>query len=274
MRALAVVVASALAGAFLVKAAHAQVAAPAGEMAHWWDRSAWENPERSYQWYPPEGMVLPPPEQPPAPLPPPKRPIRELTTTKEIREELERLKDQAVINPTKDNVRTYLDAQRYVMEKSSTFADVARRVVWETAELDYSLRRPTNALAIDAFKSERRGTRDQAIARLAKESGLFFFFRSDCPYCHQLAPILKYLQDVHGIEVFAVSLDGGRLPQFPNAYPDNGISRVLEVTQVPALFLSSKTERRVQPIGYGLLAADEILERMYVLTQLKPGEDF
>ena len=71
-----------------------------------------------------------------------------------------------------------------------------------------------------------------------------------------------------------MSLDGGRLPQFPNAHPDNGISRVLEVAQVPALFLSSKTERRVQPIGYGVLAADEILERMYVLTQLKPGEDF
>ena len=69
MRAIAVVAASALAGAFLVKAADAQVAAPAGEMVHWWDRSVWENPERSYQWYPPERMVLPPTEQPPAPLP-------------------------------------------------------------------------------------------------------------------------------------------------------------------------------------------------------------
>ena len=256
-------------------AAHAQEPTPAGDMTHWWDRSVWENPERSYQWYPPDRAALPRAEQPPAlPPPPPRKSIRELTTTKEIREELERLKDEAVINPTKESVRTYLDAQQYVMEKGSTFADMARRVVWETAELDYSLRRPTNALAIDTFKSERRGTRDQAIARLAKENGLFFFFRGDCPYCHQLAPILRYLQDVHGIEVFPVSLDGGRLPQFPDAYPDNGISRVLEVAQVPALFLSSKIERRVQPIGYGVLAADEILERMYVLTQLKPGEDF
>ena len=259
----------ALAGPVVVAPASAQVAP---EVLHWWDRSAWENPDRSYQWYPPERPVRPETEQPSAP--PPRKPIRELTTTKEIREALERLKDEAVVNPTRENVLTYLDAQQYVMEKGSTFADMARRVVWETAELDYSLRRPTNALAIDAFKSERRETRDRAIARLARENGLFFFFRGDCPYCHQLAPILKYLQDVHQIEVFAVSLDGGRLPQFPDARPDNGISRVLEVSQVPALFLSSKTERRVQPIGYGVLAADEILERMYVLTQLKPGEDF
>ena len=264
----------ALASACLVRALHAQEAMRAEETAHWWDRSVWENPDRSYTWYPPE-RVVPPADQPLTPPPPaPRKSIRELTTTRDIRDELERLKDQAVINPTRENVRTYLEAQQYVMGKGSTFADMARRVVWETAELDYSLRRPTNALAIEAFKSERRDTRERAIVRLAKESGLFFFFRSDCPYCHQLAPILKYLQDVHGIEVFPVSLDGGRLPQFPHAYPDNGISRVLEVAQVPALFLSSKTERRVQPIGYGVLAADEILERMYVLTQLKPGEDF
>jgi conjugal transfer pilus assembly protein TraF len=262
----------ALAGSAVVVPAFAQVA-PAMDVFHWWDRSAWENPDRSYQWYPPERQVRPEAEQPAAP-PPPRKSIRELTTTKDIREALERLKDEAVINPTKENVLAYLDAQQYVMEKGSTFADMARRVVWETAELDYSLRRPTNALAIDAFKSERRETRDRSIARLARENGLFFFFRGDCPYCHQLAPILKYLQDVHQIEVFAVSLDGGRLPQFPDARADNGISRVLEVSQVPALFLSSKTERRVQPIGYGVLAAEEILERMYVLTQLKPGEDF
>ena len=245
------------------------------EIVPWWDRSIWENPERSYPWYPPERAMSSPAEPGPSTAVPERRKdLRELTTTKEIREELDRLKDQAVINPTKENVKTYLEAQQYVMEKGSVFADVARRVVWETAELDYSLRRPTNALATQSFKDQRRETREQAIARLARENGVFFFFRGDCAYCHQLAPILKYLQDLHGLEVFAVSLDGGRLPQFPNAHPDNGISRVLEVAQVPALFLSSKTERRVQPIGYGVLAADEILERMYVLTQLKPGEDF
>lgn len=144
------------------------------------------------------------------PVPELRKPFRALTTTKEIREALEHLKDEAVIHPTRENVRAYLEAQQYVMEKGSTFADMARRVVWETAELDYSLRRPTNARAIQRFTAERRETRERAIARLASESGLFFFFRGDCPYCHELAPILRTLQDVHGIEVFPVSLDGAR----------------------------------------------------------------
>jgi len=246
---------------------------PAGG-APWWERSIWENPERAYQWYPPEAIAPPVAPAPASALPEPRKPIRELATTREIREALEHLKDEAVINPTRASVRAYLEAQQYVMEKGSAFADMARRVVWETAELDYSLRRPTNARAIQRFTAERREARERAIARLAAGNGLFFFFRGDCPYCHELAPILRTLQDVHGIEIFPVSLDGGVLPEFPQAYPDNGISRVLEVTQVPALFLSSKTERRVQPIGYGVIGAEEILERMYVLTQLRPGEDF
>jgi conjugal transfer pilus assembly protein TraF len=273
MREIAIVALACVLTMLVGSEAQAQRTADA-ESVPWWDRSIWENPERSYPWYPPE-PAMPPQAEPSQPTVPERRKdLRELTTTKEIREELDRLRDQAVINPTKENVKSYLEAQQYVMDKGSVFADVARRVVWETADLDYSLRRPTNALATQSFKDQRRETREQAIARLARENGLFFFFRGDCAYCHQLAPILKYLQDLHGLEVFAVSLDGGRLPQFPNAHPDNGISKVLEVAQVPALFLSSKTERRVQPIGYGVLAADEILERMYVLTQLKPGEDF
>jgi len=263
----------------LVLAAGALIVAPAGaqeplDQLLWWERSIWENPERSYGWYPPERVERPALEPPTPSKVPERKDIRTLTSTKEIREELDRLKDEAVVNPTMDNVRRYLGAQQYVMEKGSVFADVARRVVWETPELDYSLRRPTNALAIQGFKEGRREKRDAAIARVAKENGLFFFFRSDCPYCHQLAPILRHLQEAYGIEVFPVSLDGGRLQEFPDVHPDNGISLVLGVAQVPALFLSSKVERRVQPLGYGVIAAEEILERMFVLTQLQPGEDF
>ncbi|MGH7340302.1 MAG: conjugal transfer protein TraF, partial [Candidatus Rokuibacteriota bacterium] len=195
----------------------------------WWERSIWENPERSYGWYPPERVDRPTLDPTPAPKAPERRDVRTLSSTREIREELDRLKDEAVINPTRDNVRRYLEAQQYVMEKGSVFADVARRVVWETPALDYSLRRPTNALAIQGFKEGRREKRDVAIAQLARENGLFFFFRSDCPYCHQIAPILRYLQDAHGIDVFPVSLDGGPLREFPDARPDNGISLVLGV---------------------------------------------
>jgi conjugal transfer pilus assembly protein TraF len=253
-----------------VLAADPASAMPDDSGAPWWERSVWDNPARSYEWYPPEPAATPVP--PPAPAARP--PIRSLTTIRAIREELERLRDEAVMHPSPDNVRTYLDAQQFVMGKGSTFADVARRVVWAHAELDYGLQRPTQALAIDAFRSSRREAREQVVARLARDHGLFFLFRGDCPYCHRLAPILRGLEAQYGLEVFAVSLDGGTLPEYPRPHPDNGIARVLGVAQVPAIFLGSKTERRVQALGHGVLSAEEILERLYVLTQRPPGEDF
>jgi len=64
-----------------------------------------------------------------------------------------------------------------------------------------------------------------------------------------------------------VSLDGGVLPDFPNAVTDNGIAASLNVTVVPALFLAVPGSRQMTPIGFGLMAETELVERMHTLTQ-------
>jgi conjugal transfer pilus assembly protein TraF len=114
------------------------------------------------------------------------RDIRDLKTVKAIREELERLKDVAVMTPTPDNVQRFLDAQQVVMDKSAVFADVARRVVWATPGLDYGLRRPTNNAAIQTWKTQRQGDEQVRCRCSHAHHGLYFFLRGDCPYCHQL----------------------------------------------------------------------------------------
>ena len=91
--------------------------------------------------------------------------------------------------------------------------------------LDYGLTgRPTNAMAINAFDEQQRDRQAQAVRSLAATHGLIFIFRSDCPYCHRFAPILKRFEEEFGMTVFAVSLDGRGLPEYPNAQPDNGIA--------------------------------------------------
>jgi conjugal transfer pilus assembly protein TraF len=128
--------------------------------------------------------------------------IRAMNSVRAIREELDRLKDVAVMTPTPENVRRFLDAQQFVMEKGAVFADVARRVVWASPELDYSLRRPTHNAAIQTWKVQRQADEVGAVAAAMRSHGLYFFLRGDCPYCHQLAPVLKYLESAYGVEVF------------------------------------------------------------------------
>lgn len=244
--------------------------APAGD--GWWGDTPWKNPERGFNWYPPDA----PPKK--AARKPEPRPIKDMKTMPELQAELARLKDLAIMQPTRDNVRNYLEAQTYVMDKSALFADVARRVVWATPSVDYNNRSPTATFAQLARKDQRSGEQAQTLAELSRDYGLMFFFRSDCPYCHQQAPVLKLLEQQYGMPVLGVSMDGGGLPQFPDARRDNGISMSVSqgqgITTVPALYLVHRESRQAVPIGTGALAIDEIVERVRVLTRTQPGQEF
>jgi conjugal transfer pilus assembly protein TraF len=76
----------------------------------------------------------------------------------------------------------------------------------------------------------------------------------------------------------AISLDGGKIKEFPDAKPDNGIAMVLSegkgISMVPAIYLVHRETKASTPIGFGVMAADEILKRVRVLTRTAPGEEF
>jgi conjugal transfer pilus assembly protein TraF len=48
----------------------------------------------------------------------------------------------------------------------------------------------------------------------------------------------------------------------------------LEGGQVPALVLFDTYLKKPIPIGYGIMAEDEVLQRIFYLTSVKPGSDF
>jgi conjugal transfer pilus assembly protein TraF len=140
-------------------------------------------------------------------------------------------------------------------------------VGWEHRELKLSLEgRPVNAKAIEVVVRNQRSERAQSIAELARDHVVFFFFRGDCPYCHAYAPTLRAFEDQTGLKVVAVSLDGGTLPQFPRPRADNGISKTLQVTQVPATFIAQPFTGVITPVGFGVLSEGELMERIAVVT--------
>ncbi len=247
---------------------------PSSGSPDWWDDTPWRNPDRGFNWYPPDT----PPKKSDKKTQAKTKSIKDLKTMPELQAELARLKDLAIMQPTQANVRTYLEAQTYVMDKSSLFADVARRVVWATPSVDYNSRSPTATFAQLSKKDMRSAAQAQTLAELSRDYGLMFFFRSDCPYCHQQAPVLRLLEQQYGMPVMGVSMDGGTLPQFSDARRDNGISMIVSggqgIQTVPALFLVHRETRQAVQIGTGALAIDEIVERIRVLTRTRPGQEF
>lgn len=260
------------AAALLAVAAHAAdpQAQPQAQQPSYWSGSTWQDPDRGFLWYAPAK----PPAEPPKKAAKAKKPYTQLTN-KELGAEIERLLAVAVEKQTPEAVKEYMFLQQYAMDRASSFSDVFRRTVWTTPELDYSLRsRPTNAIALAAYDQQRDGKRASVSNQLGKTHGVFFFFRGSCTYCHQLAPILKMYQRMYGVEVFPVSIDGGTMPEFPNARPDNGASQNLNITAVPAVFLADKRTGQIQPIGYGVMSLEEIVNRVYVLTSTEPGQEY
>jgi len=198
---------------------------------------------------------------------------RELVEFEAMQKRLDELKRVAVMNPTDANLLAYMRYQRLVMNKSEIFAQSWQRLVWTTPELDYGLTgRPTNSMAIGVFDEQHRERQAQVVRGLAATHGLLFIFRSDCPYCHRFAPILKRFEQEFGMLVFPVSLDGKGLPEYPSPQPDNGIAARLSVSSVPALYLTAPSRREIRPVGFGVMAFNDLIERIAMLAG-QPRDD-
>lgn len=200
--------------------------------------------------------------------------IKDIRTAEQLRQELKRREDIAVMNPSEANVKDYLALWQLTQEKGSLFSDVWRRVVWQNPELDYAQRHPSNNTAARIHQEGREAGVDAQLAALAKDHGLIFFFRSDCPYCHAMAPTVRMLAQKYGIEVLGVSIDGVGLPDFPSPRDGRAHAAAWGVERVPALFIGSRKTGERAPVGFGVMSFTEIANRLFVLTGTKPGENF
>lgn len=233
------------------------------EVTSYW-RDAW----RGWHFYEDPADELPASPQPiakPEPartaLPPRRAP--ELDEFERLQQALEEYRNVAIMRPSEANVRRYMELEAQVVARASYFADVAQRIAWSTPELDPTLQgRPVNAKALEVYEQQQLTDRSRTMATLGRDHVLLFFFRSDCPYCHAFAPTLEAFQSRHGLQVVAVSLDGGPMPGFPATRRDNGIASALKVTQVPAVYLAQPYNGTITPIGFGLLSESQLLERI------------
>jgi len=229
--------------------------APDGAMTYW------RQQREGWFWY--RDPVPPKTRQPSTPKKP-----EGLSDFEALQRSLEDLKRVAVMNPTDTNLLAYMRLQRMVMDKSQVFADRWQRLVWSAPDLDYGLSgRPTNAMAINVFDDQQRDRDAQTVRSLAATHGLIFVFRGDCPFCHRFAPILKRFEQEFGMTVLAISLDGGTLPDYPDARPDNGMAARLNATAVPALYLTAPARREIRPVGFGLMSMSDLLERVAALAR-------
>lgn len=228
---------------------------------------------RGWFWY--EDPPPPPAETPLAETPPPAAQAVDpdpnsdaamIARMEAFQNQVKAARARAFLEPTSENVHNMAALQTSFVQRASDVADVWQRTIWANPEFDFTLERPVNPLGLAAYEAERKQTRTDTLERLAAEHVFYFFFKSDCPYCHAFSPTLQAFSIASGISVFPVSLDAGGLPEFPQPALDNGMSATLGVTTVPALFLANPRTGVIMPVGYGVLNEMDLAQRIVAIA--------
>tara|TARA_R110000744_G_scaffold91550_1_gene177550 strand:- start:74100 stop:74921 length:822 start_codon:yes stop_codon:yes gene_type:complete len=200
-----------------------------------------------------------------------------LESAEAFRQRLEEQRLLAVWAPTQENVMTYQQMQWEATVRAATFSDQWRRNTWGNSQLDYTVQRPVAQYARHEWLDQRGAEMTEALAHMSDEYGLFYFYRSDCPFCQRFSPVLRAFADHYGAEVRAISVDGGPMPDFPGARTDAGQFQQLLAGQpavVPAVLLLNTQTNEAEWITFGLISGQDLADRIFVTMTREVGEDY
>ncbi|MFT3741099.1 MAG: conjugal transfer protein TraF [Gammaproteobacteria bacterium] len=217
----------------------------------------WEDHAIGWHWYqdPAERSVTPAITNP-------------VQTMEALQQQVKYSLDLAILNPTPANVQTYLTLQNQLSDKANRFAQIWQAVLLNDPSLNFSLQHPTNSLGKQIYLDQQHQAEDQAIRQLATHSGLFFFYRSSCPYCQRFAPIVKDFAQRYGISVVAITTAHQAVPEFMDSQFDQGQAAYFGVKSEPALFTVDPYSQQVIPVGYGLMSEIDLRGRILQIATL------
>lgn len=190
-----------------------------------------------------------------------------------IRENLPKVRDQAIDTGKPEDVRAYYYLQRVMMDKSQKFAETSTDVIRTDPMLDEDTRRPVGTFAANAMTTMAGEKRSALLKEISKRAGFYFFFDSACGLCAAQANVVEMLASRTGLPVIPVSLDGKPMngsTLYKNFRPDQGQAAALGVTQTPALALGMPATGEVKIVSFGVVALD-VLENRVLLAARDGG---
>ncbi|MCQ1058408.1 conjugal transfer protein TraF [Photobacterium sp. ZSDE20] len=183
-------------------------------------------------------------------------------------ENLPKLQYAAMDDPTIENVRRYMYAQRIALDISTRFAMVYETVSRREDALNENLRRQANhPLATQGNQRRILQAKNKLFTGYNDQVGLMFFFSGSCTYCEQMARPLEEFVRRTGVEVVPVSLDGQPLStavSFAEDYivDDGRLTDVMPVDVTPTFYLVNKENGDAAKMSIGFQTQPQLEEAM------------
>jgi conjugal transfer pilus assembly protein TraF len=200
------------------------------EEGWWWKKDTKEKAVKP----PPEPIVAPKPVEEKKPEEPPKEDKKPFSV-KWLNENMPKLLEAAIDDPSNENLAAYFYAQRVALDKSQTFAEKSRSLIAQDPLLDENSRVPMDTFArIDNMRGSSEA-KTNALNRLSTVGGLWMFYRSDCKYCEPMAEGTMFFGNTHKFLTTFISLDNKPLKNVKEWIKDEGQAKLLNVKIAPTV---------------------------------------
>ncbi|MBQ9723767.1 MAG: conjugal transfer protein TraF [Neisseriaceae bacterium] len=183
-----------------------------------------------------------------------------------LREKMPILLDNAMNDPTEENVRAYKYVERVMMDMATNFADMSQKVVKNDPMLDESVRMPISAMARSSALYEIAQAKEAIIRDAASKTGLWFFFDSKCHFCGSQYQVIKLMEEKYGIRVQYISTDGGILDGMPKnkvRKDKENVAAQLGIKVLPAVVLAVPPETTAI-ISHGASSLGDLEEKTVI----------
>ena len=265
----------------------AQSPAPAelqSSETHFWTHDVWRDPERPFLFYgngrdeeekAKERTKEKSQVSEKAKKAQPPRSLETLTTLEALQAEVKARLSRAVMNPTEEHMRAYLEANAFLIEKAGVFAESWRATLLQNPAYDWTAQHPTVNFASTELSrlAARRVT--EAVSTMASDWGLIFF-GDDSELTRLMLPLVEDFSDRHGFETLYVSMVPAN-SLMPEARLDRGqASRIAGGLKLfPALVLVHRNDRKLENArlaATGVVDIAELGRRLVRLAEADSGK--
>jgi conjugal transfer pilus assembly protein TraF len=180
------------------------------------------------------------------------------------RKNLENLLAEAMLKPTLENTKKYMEAQRKWIQQATGFANSWQKVIIANPQLDPTATTfSTSQYGRQLQQMIEQEEKEIMIKEVSKEYGLFFFYEGNSKISKAFALVVNAFVKKYGWSVLGISTDGILLEEITNSTLDNGMTNEIGITIFPALFAVNPRHKEAIPLAFGLRTMDQIEDNIF-----------
>lgn len=176
------------------------------------------------------------------------------------KEKLERALAIAMLNPSDENVFAYMVMHKQWTDQSRRFSRSWQHNLLEHPEVASMM--PTTQYGVQIKKIVEAKSQQELLTNLSKRTTLLFFYEGNNPFSQAFGLAVQVFSEQFNWSVKPISVDGSFIKYFPNSIKDSTISKEMNVTIFPALFVVDNKTLKATPAAFGMMTVSQLEENI------------